>query len=79
MDKSLSTISQKCPTCGKPYEWKTWEDLIENLQMLRLICRQCGKVETYGIPREELADQLLERCASTRIKDITMEESKNDT
>lgn len=61
MDKSLSTISQKCPTCGKSYEWMTWEEPIENLQMLRLSCRQCDTVKTFRIPREEFRNNILER------------------
>lgn len=61
MNKSLSTISQKCPTCGKSYEWITWEEPIENSQMLRLSCRQCGTVKTYAIPREDFRNNILER------------------
>ena len=60
-NKSLSDISQKCPTCGMFYHWTTWEEPLENLQMLRLSCRQCGTLKTYAIPRDDFRKNLFER------------------
>lgn len=45
-NKSLSDISQKCPTCGMFYH---------------LSCRQCGTLKTYAIPRDEFRKNLMER------------------
>jgi len=61
MDRSLSDITQRCPNCGQFYHWTTWEEPIENMQMLRLSCRPCGTIKTYAIPRDDFRRNLLER------------------
>lgn len=56
----LSNITTRCQTCNLTYEWKTYYEFRQNLQILNLTCPKCGDSKNVAVNHDEFIRNLLE-------------------